>query len=91
MTVTGLAFSSPESSTPTHTRLLPVCLYFRISLSESEGKKKSQLLKLNYKAEDVAHLVQGPGFQCCITPCLLLHSCSPSTWEVETERSEVPE
>lgn len=90
MIVTGLAFSGPESSTPTHTRLLPVCLYFRISLSESEGGK-SQLLKLNCKAEDVAQLVQGPGFQCCITPGLLLHSCSPSTWEVETERSEVPE
>lgn len=41
MTVTGLAFSSPESSTPTYTHLPPVCLYFRISLSKSEGKKKA--------------------------------------------------
>lgn len=91
MTVTGLAFSSPESSTPlTHAYFLSAYI-LGFPCQNLRKKKQSQLLKLNYKAEDVAHLVQGPGFQCCITPCLLLHSCSPSTWEVETERSEVPE
>lgn len=74
MTVTGLAFSSPESSTPfTHAYFVSAYI-LGFPCQNLRKKKQSQLLKLNYKAEDVAHLVQGMDsnvalrLACCYIP-----------------------